>query len=69
MLINYGDENVQAPTDVNYMVQGLSLFSGGRGVHLTREEVVPGSWIKVYLKLESGVSVIFSASAVAGQDS
>jgi len=64
MLINYGDETVKAPTDNNYMMQGYSLFTGGRGIYLAKENVKPGNLIKVYLRLQMGVSIIFSVNEI-----
>jgi len=59
MLINYGTKDVPVPTDENFTVEGLSLFTGGRGIYLSLDEVAPGSWIKVYLKLQNGIAISF----------
>jgi hypothetical protein len=43
------------------MAQGNVLFTGGQGIYLSQDTIHPGSWIKVYLKLQAGISVVFSA--------
>jgi hypothetical protein len=46
------------------MVEAYSIFTGGRGAYLSKDDVQPGSWIKVYLRLEIGISISFSVSQI-----
>jgi hypothetical protein len=60
MLVNYGNSEVKDPSEEEFMLESEELFSGGRVAFLSNVTVLPGNWIKVYLKIRKGMTVVFS---------
>ena len=67
MLVNYGSQDVSFPTEEDFMVESEQFFSGGRVAYLSSDKVIPGSWLKIYLKVAKGMRIVFSVSTHNGK--
>ena len=44
-----GNGSRERPNKVQFDSRGKSIFWGGKGIFLSKEEVAAGEWIKLYL--------------------
>jgi hypothetical protein len=68
MYANIGDYSTEIPSRTDYDSSGQSIYWGGKGIFLSKEEVKPGQWIKLYLYLSQGMQVRLYGKAVFGND-
>lgn len=68
MYVNVGEQAGKVPSPEDYMFKARQVWGSGVGIFLSKEQVKPGQWLKVFLVVGEGVMLEFYSQGVNGDE-